>query len=175
MMRFFVGLFCLLLTVACGSDGVQPTAESVSAQDMTARALTTAIAASAEPPFDASLLLAELETAVSLWHSQAIERYQITVRHRQATWNTQIFTITVENGTVVDNKHSCFPEQDCILQEVDPDTLTIEALFETAAAVIGFSDPETEITFNPSYGYPNALIYEEASWTLDSFKPLEDE
>jgi hypothetical protein len=142
---------------------------------MTARALTTAIAASAEPPFDASLLRAELETAVTLWQSHSIERYQVTVRHGQSTWNTQIFTIIVENGTVIDSKHTCFPEKDCILQEVDPDSLTVEALFKTAEAVIALNDPETQLTFNQTYGYPNSLTYEEASWVLDSFALLDDE
>ena len=173
-------IFCLLLLfVACGSPETSTTAESqtepVSAQDMTSSALTTAIAASAEPPYDPAALLAELETAVSLWQSQAVGQYQVTVRHRRGSWNVQIFALTVENGRVVDSEHTCFPQQDCILQEVDPETLTIEALFETADAVIALNDPETEISFNPTYGYPNTVSYQDGIWTLEGFKLLEDE
>jgi hypothetical protein len=53
--------------------------------------------------------------------------------------------------------------------------MTIEALFETAEFVLGLNDPETEMTFNKTYGYPNAVIYEDASWVVNEFKPLEDE
>jgi len=181
MKRFLAGLFLLLfLAIACGgSDGAQSGNEAnnepVSEQDMTARALTTAIAASAQPPFDPAALQAELETAVSLWNSQDIKRYQITVRHRKPTWNTQNVTITVADGVVIDSSQTCFPQQDCIMQDIDPETMTVAALFETAANVINLNDPDTEMTFNQTYGYPNSIIYEDASWVTDGFKLLEDE
>ncbi len=181
MKRFLIGLFLLLFLVAAcgGSDGTpsenEVTSEPLSERDMTASALTTAIAASAQPAFDPTALRNELETAVSLWNSQAINRYQITVRHRQPTWNTQNITITVEDGVVTDSTHSCFPEQDCIMKDVDPASVTIDALFETAENVLTLNDPETDMTFNQTYGYPNSIIYEDASWVTDGFKLLDDE
>lgn len=181
MKRFLVGLFLLLFFVAAcgGSGGVEGEeavdAEPVSEQDMTVNALTTAIAASAQPPFNPAVLLSELETAVALWNSQEIESYQITVRHRQPTWNTQNITITVEDGMVIDSTHTCFPQQECIMQDVDPETVTIEALFATAENVLTLNDPETDMTFNQTYGYPNSIIYEDASWVTDGFQLLEDE
>jgi hypothetical protein len=178
--RYLVSLLILLfLLAACGSNGEATSdeniAEPVSEQDMTVSALTTAIAASAEPPYDPAALMTELETAVALWQSQGVARYEITARHSQPTWNTQVIAITVEDGVVIDSDHTCFPQQDCILKEVDPETVTIEAMFETAESVIGFNDPETQITFSSSYGYPSTVIYEDASWVLDGFKRLDDE
>lgn len=179
-MRYQVSLLLLLfLLVACGSTGESSSeedgAEPVSQRDMTASALTTAIAASAEPPFDPTVLMAALETAVSLWESQGVEHYEVTVRHSQPTWNTQVIALTVENGVVVESSHSCFPQQNCILKEVAPETVTIEAMFNTAESVLGFNDPETQITFNQTYGYPSSVIYEDASWVLDEFKVLDEE
>jgi hypothetical protein len=167
----------LLLAAACGAETpVGDTAVTpLSERDMTVSALTTAIAASAQPPFDPTALRENLATAVALWNDQAIANYQVTINHRQPTWDTQYITITVADGVVVDTSQTCFPAQNCILRDVEPQTLTIEALFETADFVLGLNDPETEMTFNKTYGYPNAVIYEDASWVVNEFKPLEDE
>lgn len=176
MMRYLVGLLLLLLIgVACGSNGVPATVEPVSAKDMTASALTTAISASAEPPFDAAALLAELETAVSLWNSQKIQQYKVTISRQQPTWDTQYMTITVADGRVIDSQHSCYPERSCILRQIDPETVTIDALFDIAKLVIGLNDPDTQITFNPTYGYPTSVIYTDASWVISAFERLDDE
>ncbi len=180
MKRFLVGLFLLLFfVIACGGSGGGESeeavdAEPVSEQDMTANALITAIAASAQPPFDPTALQNDLETAVSLWNSHEIARYQVTVRHRQPTWSTQNITITVEDGVVIDSTHTCFPQQDCIMRDVDPQSVTIEALFETAENVLSLNDPETDMTFNQTYGYPNSIIYEDASWVTDGFQLLDE-
>lgn len=176
MKQLLAGMFLLLLlATACGGlDGAQVNNEPLSEQDMTASALTTAIAASAQPAYDPVALRAELTSAVSLWDNQEIVRYQITVRHRQPTWNTQNITITVEDGVVIDSTHTCFPQQDCIMQDIDPETVTVEALFETAENIISLNDPETEVSFNQTYGYPNSIIYEDASWVTDGFKLLDD-
>jgi hypothetical protein len=180
MKRFLGGLFLLLFFVAaCGSGGAESEeaveAEPVSEQDMTVSALTTAIAASAQPAFDPSALRNDLETAFALWNSQGSKHYQITVSHRQPTWSTQYITIIVEDGVVTDSTHTCFPEQNCIMKDVDPASVTIDALFETAENVLTLNDPATDMTFNQTYGYPNAIVYEDASWVTDGFKLLEDE
>ncbi len=177
MRKIVVVCVVLLLAVACGAEtsGDDTAVTPLSEQDMTVRALTTAIAASAEPPFDPTALQENLDTAVALWRDQAISHYQVTINHRQPTWDTQYITITVENGVVVDTSQTCYPQQRCVLREVDPQTLTIEALFETAEFVLGLNDPETEMTFNKTYGYPNAVIYEDASWVVNDFQPLEDQ
>lgn len=179
-MKRVLGILFLWLfwVVACGGSDEAPSethVEPLSERDMTVSALTTAIAASAEPSFDPVVLRTELETAVSLWRSQEIQHYQATINHRQPTWDTQFITITVEDGAVVDTSQTCYPEQSCILRQVDPQTVMIETLFQTAESVIGFNDPETEITFNKTYGYPNAIIYEDASWVINEFKLLADE
>lgn len=177
-MRTVLVVYVLLfVATACGAE--TPAAETavtpLSEQDMTVSALTTAIAASAEPPFDPTALRENLAAAVALWNEQAFSNYQVTVNHRQPSWDTQYITITVADGTVTDTSQTCFPEQNCILREVNPQTLTIEALFQTAESVLSLNDPETEITFNKTYGYPNAVIYEDASWVVNEFKPLENE
>lgn len=172
MRTVLVVCLLLLLAVACGAEtAVTP----VSERDMTVNALTTAIAASAEPPFDPTVLQGNLATAVDLWNDQAITRYRVTVNHRQPTWDTQFVTITVEDGVVVDTSQTCYPQQNCVMRDVDPQTVTIESLLETAEFVLSLNDPETEMTFNKTYGYPNAIIYEDASWVVDGFTPLEDE
>lgn len=177
MRTILVVCLVLLLAAACGAE--TPAGDTavtpISEQDMTVSALTTAIAASAEPPFDPTALRENLATAVALWNDQAVSNYQVTVNHRQPTWDTQYITLTVTDGVVTDTSQTCFPAQNCILREVDPQTLTIEALFETAEFVLGLNDPETEMTFNKTYGYPNAVIYEDASWVVNEFKSLENE
>ena len=177
MRTVLVVCLVLLLAAACGAETpVDDTAVTpLSERDMTASALTTAIAASAQPPFDPTALRENLATAVALWNEQGIASYQVPVNHRQPTWDTQYLTITVAEGVVTDTSQTCFPAQNCILREVEPQTLTIEALFETAEFVLGLNDPETEMTFNKTYGYPNAVIYEDASWVVNDFKPLADE
>jgi hypothetical protein len=177
MRTVLVACLVLLLAGACRAEApASDTAVTpISEQDMTVNALTTAIAASAEPPFDPTALRENLATAVALWNDQEISNYQVTINHRQPTWDTQYITITVADDKVTDTSQTCFPAQNCILREVDPQTMTIEALFETAEFVLGLNDPETEMTFNKTYGYPNAVIYEDASWVVNEFKPLEDE
>ena len=177
MRTVLVVCLVLLLAAACGAETpVDDTAVTpLSERDMTVSALTTAIAASAQPPFDPTALRENLATAVALWNDQAVTNYQVTINHRQPTWDTQYITITVADGVVTDTSQTCFPAQNCILRDVEPQTLTIEALFETADFVLGLNDPETEMTFNKTYGYPNAVIYEDASWVVNEFKPLEDE
>lgn len=172
-------LLLLMGSVACGGGQTavsENTPEStLTAQDMTANALSTAIVASAEPPYDPTALTAELEAATARWNSQQVQRYQLTVSHRQGTWDTQNITLTVENGQITDSQHTCFPQKNCVLQPVEPETVTIEALFETAVAVIALNDPETQITFSQTYGYPNGVIYTDASWVVNGFEVLEDE
>lgn len=177
MRTVIVVCLLLLLMVACGSatPAVETAVTPLSEQDMTVSALTTAIAASAEPPFDPIALQENLDTAVALWNDQAVSNYQVTINHRQPTWDTQYITITVADGVVVDTNQICYPPQRCVLRQVDPQTLTIAALFETAEFVLSLNDPETEMTFNKTYGYPNAVIYEDASWVVNDFKPLEDQ
>ena len=58
---------------------------------------------------------------------------------------------------------------------LDPASVTIDALFKTAENVLTLNDPETDMTFNQTYGYPNSIIYEDASWVTDDFKLLDDE
>ncbi|MBK8905515.1 MAG: hypothetical protein IPM53_30315 [Anaerolineaceae bacterium] len=177
MRTVFVVCLVLLLAAACGAETPEEdtAVTPLSERDMTVSALTTAIAASAEPPFDPTALRGNLETAVALWNDQAVASYQVTINHRQPTWDTQYITITVEDGAVTDTSQTCYPAQNCVLRDVDPQTLTIEALFQTAEFVLGLNDPETEMTFNKTYGYPNAVIYEDASWVVNDFKPLENE
>lgn len=177
MRTVFVVCLVLLLAAACGAEtpADETAVPTFSEQDMTVSALTTAIAASAEPPFDPTALRENLATAVALWNDQAIANYQVTINHRQPTWDTQYITITVENDVVVDTSQTCYPEQNCILRDVEPQTLTIAALFDTAEFVLSLNDPEIEMTFNQTYGYPNAVIYEDASWVVNEFKPLAEE
>lgn len=122
---------------------------------------------------DSASLLQELEAAVQKWESHGITSYTLRVRHSQPTWSIQIIDVTVENGQVIEWEQSCFPERNCILREIDPQSFTIDALFETARRVAALGDENIEITFTKTYGYPNAISYPDGFWNLEAFMPLE--
>lgn len=169
--RLLLTLIITMLLAACGGgDGEDESETAVAGPEATANALATAIVASSEPPTNFDALATRLDEAEALWNSQGVTAYNVEVRHRRPTWNTQIIQISVENGQVVDVTHTCFPQQDCILKDVEPQELTIENIFGTARRILTLKDPETQMTFNPTYGYPNAVEYEDASWVFGAFE-----
>lgn len=175
-MRKLTLIILVLFLIGCGGADAAPENEgetAVSGLDPTAAALATAIVASAEPPVSFEGLAQQLDDAEALWQSHNIRSYHVEVRHRQPGWNTQIIDLVVTDGVVTDVTQSCFPERDCILREVDPQMMTIEAIYGVARNVLTLQDPATQMTFNPTYGYPNLVGYEDASWVYGEFELLD--
>lgn len=165
--------FCALLTaVACQSD--EPQVATVSPQDATSQALAAAILASSEPPLDFDQLQEELDSAEALWQSQNITKYRLEVTYREPESNTQNLTLLVEDGVVMQEKHTCIPLRTCILTDVDVQTFEMDTLFNTARQVISLQDHNTQITFNERLGFPNIVGYPEAVWIVQSVQPLDD-
>ena len=170
MIRLLVlSLVSVLLLAGCGRAGRVPSNLAQSSSSDADSAGDTAPAESA----DATVLLHQLEAAVQTWESHGITRYTLRVRHSQPTWNIQIIDVTVEDGVVVESKQDCFPERNCILKQIEPQDFTIERLFEVARRVANLGQGPIEITFNQTYGYPNAIAYEDGFWNLEAFQPLE--
>lgn len=165
--------FVILTAVLLGCrtyDSVIGGETAVTPINVTANALSTAIAASAEPPVDLQSLQAKIESAETLWHSQNIQNYRIEVRHVRPNWDTQIITIIVENGRVLEANHSCYPERTCMKRDVEPQDLVVANMFEVARQIVQFSDLHPEVTFNKTYGFPTYVSYDDASWVLDGFE-----
>ncbi|MCA9921286.1 MAG: hypothetical protein KC421_02885 [Anaerolineales bacterium] len=170
MQRGFMFLALIALLAGCkASDDVVQTSEA-SGPEATSAALATAIFASAEPPYNPQAVTAELETAVSLWNSHNITAYSIEVRHARPTWNTQIIKLVVEDGIVSDFEHTCYPERDCVLRDVDPQSMTVENMYDVARQIIPLVDLNPEVTFNHTYGYPTAIGNNDAGWVFDTFE-----
>lgn len=166
------GLCFVLFMVSCSGSQAGVVDTAVPSSQATSNALSTAIVASAEPPIDLAALQNDLQEAESRWQSQNIVRYSINVSYGQPHISTQKLSLTVENGQVVDSKHTCYPQTNCTLQQIDPQEYTVKNLFNAAHNVIALGEVE-DMTFNQTYGYPNAIIYEDAFWTTDSFQVLD--
>lgn len=173
----YILLVGLVMAVGgCGSRvSDQTTAVTpASPTEATALALATQVMASVEAPIDMADFDQRLQAARALWDSHHITDYSLRVRYSQPTWNVQILTIAVESGVVTDSDQSCFPERDCILRDIDPAQFTIDKLLEVAENVAHLNLPasDMDITFNATYGYPNAIVYPDAFWNLESFQPI---
>lgn len=166
-----IGLCGMLLFVACTPASEQEVNRAVPDTDATITALTAAVLAATDPPVDLLQLQQDLDQAEDLWRSQNITRYTIQVNHRQHNWDTQMLTITVENGQVVESTHTCYPQRSCIMRKLDAQNFTVENLFNVARSVIALGEVD-EITFNQTYGYANAVIYEDGPWTTSAFQVL---
>lgn len=166
--RYVLALIGILLLAGCDRAGrASDFAISSSSGAGSAGAVTPT------EPADNTMLLQELEAAMKKWEEHEITRYSLRVRHSQPTWNMQIIDVIVENGVVVESKQDCFPTRTCVLKKIEPQDFTIEALFEVARQVATLGDGPVEITFTDTYGYPNAIIYEDGFWNLETFQPLE--
>ena len=176
-----LSLVSVLILAGCGRTDRATIAGDTAADagapaDVTLSSSLDANSAGAVSPAEAvdnTLLLQELEAAVQKWESHGITRYSLRVRHSQPTWNIQIIDVTVADGVVVESKQNCYPERNCILKKIEPQDFTVEALFEVARRVASLGDGPIEITFTETYGYPNAIAYEDGFWNLEAFKPLE--
>ncbi len=146
---------------------------AVSPPEATTAVLSTAGAAGAESPVNFQSLQAEIESAEALWTSQNIQKYHIEVRHVRPNWNTQIIDIIVESGDVIEANQTCYPERTCVIQDVDPQNMTIENMFSIARQVVALTDLNPEANFNKTYGFPTYVSYDDASWVLNGFKLIE--
>ena len=169
LVLFLIGV---LILAGCGRPNRAPIAGDTAADAGVPPDLALSSSSEAESA-DNTLLLRELEAAVEKWESHAITRYSLRVRHSQPTWNVQIIDVTVEDNVVVESKQDCFPQRNCILKKIEPQDFTVEVLFEVAWRVANLGDGPVEITFTETYGYPNAIAYEDGFWNLEAFKPLE--
>ena len=158
----------ILFLMGCGTGSETAVSTLTPAEE-----LATKVMAAAEATVDPTQFSEELAQARALWDEQNITNYTMQVRYNQPTWNVQILQVTVENGEVVDVEQSCFPQENCILRDVDATQFTIPQLLDIAANVgeLGLPASDVDITFNSNYGYPNAIVYPDAFWNVESFTP----
>ncbi|MEM7332487.1 MAG: DUF6174 domain-containing protein [Chloroflexota bacterium] len=163
---FGIVILGLIGLVACGAEtAVVPT---LSPQEATSQALTAAILASSEPPLNFDQLNQEINEAEALWTSQNLTTYRLAVSYREPNWNTQNLTLLIDDGAVIEEEHRCVPERDCNLLDVKIDDFEMYALFNIARRVVALEDSNTQITFNKRLGFPNAVVYSDATWIIQS-------
>ena len=165
-------IICLIAIVACGEEtAVIPT---LSPQEATSQALTDAILASSEPPLNFDQLLQEIDEAEALWKSQDLTTYRLKVSYREPTWTTQNFTLLIEDGVVTEENHRCVPERNCTLYDVTVEDFEMLNLYSIAREIVALEDPNTQITFNKRLGFPNAIVYSEATWIVQTVETVEE-
>ena len=106
--------------------------------------------------------------------SQNLITYRLEVSYREPNWNTQNFTLLIDDGTVIQEDHRCVPERSCILNDVTVSDFEMFKLFDIARRVVALEDPDTQITFNKRLGFPNAIVYSEATWIVQSVQLIEE-
>ncbi|MFN2144605.1 MAG: DUF6174 domain-containing protein [Anaerolineales bacterium] len=136
-----------------------------------------------------SSLSADITRGESKWQSQDIQNYIIEVAHSAGTWHYQTHTITVQNGEVIDASATCIVApmetalgQECEVQAYDPEDYTIPGLFKLAWAHFeNFPTQNLEVEFDPDYGFPTAIRYDDPDildddqyWGVKSFRILEE-
>ncbi len=136
-----------------------------------------------------SSLSAEITRGESKWQTQGIPSYVIEVSHGSGTWHYQTHTITVQNGEVIDASATCVDApmetalgQKCEVQAYDPEDYTVLGLFKLAWAHFEvFPTENLEIEFDPAYGFPTTIRYDDPDivdddqyWGVRSFEIYEE-
>lgn len=136
-----------------------------------------------------STLSAEITRGESKWQSQGVTSYVIEVSHMSATWHYQTHTITVQDGEVVVSSAECVDapmetalEMSCEVRTYDPMDYIVPGLFRLAWAHFeNFPTQNLTIEFDPDYGYPTAIRYDDPniqdddqSWVVRHFETIEE-
>lgn len=170
---FMLTIMAWLLLLGCGGTAESDTAVPADTADIPADTTDTVAVPTPTEATD-NALVSLIRDAEMLWIESDVTSYEIEVRHSRPTWSTQIVTLRVIDGEVVESTHNCFPERDCILQpQLDPAQMTIANLFQQAYALAGSGLPIEDINFNETYGFPTAIFYEDGSWVAQDFSVIE--
>ena len=130
----------------------------------------------------APTLSTQISDAEQKWLARNITSYQITVLHIQSIWHAQTNTITVRDGKVVDQKAKCIraasEREACEAKPFEAEGFTVPGLFEIARARTEIEDGKwTKIEFDPNYGYPSIITYDnpnanddDVRWSVEAFQ-----
>jgi hypothetical protein len=134
--------------------------------------------------------LNRINAAETQWKAKGLKNYRISVRYVSA-WYLQTDTITVRNGIVTEHTATCAVsllnvDGKCNVVEVDPQTLTVEGLFQQARKLVSMAatskkstDPLAGLSFqfDPTYSYPVRiastpphLIDADVAWIVETFE-----
>lgn len=164
------GVFILL--IGCRESDAGERSTAVPMQEATPAAMIAQVLVEVTPTIDAPSLTQRLDDAVALWQSHHIIRYTVVINYARDNGSTQYLTLVVENGQVMEAGQTCYPERDCTLEKLNPEEFTIERLFEIARTLIEQGNI-TDVTYNPTYGYPNAVVHEDVFWATNGFQVLD--
>jgi len=172
----------LLLIIAC----VLLFAQSCASGDTSSN--TSIPAGDASSSEDQFALNADLESQISsaeeIWLSFGIEDYAIEVTI-VSIWHLQTNRIQVHNGEVLTADAICQPSptegDSCEVQPFKAEDFTVSGLFRYARTEARRDGGEwTEIEFEPNYGFPNKIHYdnpgmfdEEFTLLVIVFEPIE--
>lgn len=182
--------FTLLLSgIGCGGEASNP--DSSSPTPDAAAAMQAAIQATiaAEAGNRGQLLATwaeELEAAETAWQAQEISRYMIVVAYTPShTVNQSIYTLTVDNGEIVEESATCVAfgtNPSCVVEDIDPNTLTVPGLFATARNALNndlINDTGNGFNFHDTYGLPQFIGLRSGGqfpwfWRVNAFEVLEE-
>jgi len=130
-------------------------------------------------PSEPDLLIASKQQQ---WNAKQIRNYRIAVLKVQSIWHAQTNTITVRDGTVVEQSAVCTPApfegRECQVQEFDPNEFTVDGLFRTALKYAPESAKhQLRVTFDEENHYPTLISRDDenatdddTSWSVQSFE-----
>ena len=178
-------MFGTIFLSACQTEADTPTETATPDPVATMQAALQATAAVSEA--DRSVELArwseELDAAENLWASANVSKYALTVLYVNSGQQIlQSHTIKVENGAIIEQSAACSEQQqDCIINEIDLENITVPGLFGMARNAINndeISDTGAEFNFDPQYGVPEWIVLKTKGefpwyWHVESFEVLE--
>jgi hypothetical protein len=138
--------------------------------------MTPACAArDAETPAPGDVSTAEMDQAEEKWNGQKVSGYRVEVLVVNSIWHAQSHKLVVENGAVVESSAACSPApfegKTCDVRPFDAEAYTVPGLFARAREQQqGQGAQWLKITFDPTYGFPSQISYDDpnvtdADWT----------
>lgn len=118
------------------------------------------------------------------WNEKQIRNYRIAVLKVEAIWHAQTNTITVQDGTVIDQAAVCTPApfggRECQVRGFDSNEFTVDGLFRTALQYAPESaKQQLRVTFDEKYHYPTLISRnvegvtdDDTVWRVTSFEVL---
>lgn len=186
MLIFLSTILILLLSTACQSGVINENIEA-DPQQATAQAIVErmqAASATAEASTTSTALLdygADVMSARELFDKSGATSYRWRYSHVNPTGSgQQIIDITVQNGTVAEFKHDCFPEDICQLMKVEDEAaLTVQGVLDQLLSLAEQRHAMAIIRFDKQYGFPRSVVAnsDEAPyyihWTTEEFEVLQ--
>ena len=132
----------------------------------------------------ASALAGPIDLAERKWQAQNINNYRIQVRRVQSIWHAQTYSVTVQNGEVMEQSAFCIPAPfeagKCTVEPFDGKDYTVPGLFSIARSQANIAGGKwTEITFDELYSFPKVVTYDdpqvyddERMWGVVAFEVL---